>query len=93
MSSEKTTISIKIDKETLEKSEILFSKLGMDLSTAINIFVKQSLREMKIPFTISYASQNSVNIQDIYDSKKDSLSKATDSDTPILFDDDDEVIV
>ncbi len=31
----------------------LFEELGMNLSTAFNIFVRQSLRERDIPFSIS----------------------------------------
>ena len=31
---------------------ILFSKFGLDLSTAISIFLQQSVREKRIPFEI-----------------------------------------
>lgn len=48
-----TNISIRMDVETKAKAEALFGELGMNLTTAFNIFVRQSLREGKIPFEIS----------------------------------------
>lgn len=44
--------TIKIDDETKKEAQILFKSLGMNLSTAINIFLKQSIKEQGIPFYI-----------------------------------------
>lgn len=46
-------ISIRMDTDTKAKADALFSELGMNISTAFNIFVRQSLREGRIPFDIS----------------------------------------
>ncbi|MBQ8199267.1 MAG: type II toxin-antitoxin system RelB/DinJ family antitoxin [Lachnospiraceae bacterium] len=48
-----TNISIRMDTELKNAAESLFEELGMNLSTAFNIFVRQSLRERGIPFVIS----------------------------------------
>lgn len=48
-----TNISIRMDSDTKAKADALFSELGMNISTAFNIFVRQSLREGRIPFDIS----------------------------------------
>lgn len=48
-----TNISIRMDTELKNAAEALFEELGMNLSTAFNIFVRQSLRERRIPFVIS----------------------------------------
>lgn len=48
-----TNISIRMDTELKAAAEALFEELGMNLSTAFNIFVRQSLREGGIPFIIS----------------------------------------
>ncbi|MCL2137751.1 MAG: type II toxin-antitoxin system RelB/DinJ family antitoxin [Coriobacteriia bacterium] len=45
-------VTIRLDKEIKESVEVLFNDLGMNLSTAFNIFARQSLREGKIPFEI-----------------------------------------
>ena len=47
-----TSISIRMDTELKAQADELFAELGMNLSTAFNIFVRQSLREGGIPFEI-----------------------------------------
>ena len=48
-----TNLNIRIDKDLKEQAEIFFSELGLNMSSAFNIFVRQSLRQGKIPFEIS----------------------------------------
>jgi DNA-damage-inducible protein J len=45
-------VTIRLDREIKEQAEKLFSDLGMNMSTAFNIFARQSLRQGKIPFEI-----------------------------------------
>lgn len=47
-----TNINIRMDSEVKKQAEELFSDLGMNMTTAINIFVKQSIRTGGIPFQI-----------------------------------------
>lgn len=47
-----TNVSIRMDIELKAQADELFAELGMNLSTAFNIFVRQSLREGGIPFEI-----------------------------------------
>jgi len=47
-----TNISIRMDSDLKARADALFAELGMNLSTAFNIFVRQSLREGGIPFEI-----------------------------------------
>lgn len=53
-----TNISIRMDSELKTAAEALYSELGMNLSTAFNIFVRQSIREGGIPFKITTATPN-----------------------------------
>jgi DNA-damage-inducible protein J len=48
-----TNINIRMDDGLKKQAEALFSDLGMNMSTAFNIFVRQSVRQRKIPFEIS----------------------------------------
>ena len=50
---ETTNLNIRIDRNLKEQAEIFFGELGLNMTTAINIFVRQSLRQGKIPFEIS----------------------------------------
>ena len=58
-------ITIRMDNKLKYVAEKLVNKLGMNLSTAFNIFVHQSLRERGIPFVISFDIPSSVNHSDI----------------------------
>lgn len=49
----KVSTTITIDSDIKAQSQALLSDLGLYLSTAVNIFLRQTLRENAIPFTIS----------------------------------------
>ncbi len=52
-------VNIKMDAQLKADAEALFESMGMNLSTAFNIFVRQCLREEKIPFEITaYCTPN-----------------------------------
>ena len=44
--------NIRIDTELKRQAQQLFSDLGMDMTTAVNIFLRQAVREQAIPFRI-----------------------------------------
>ena len=48
-----SNISIRMDAQLKADAEELFESMGMNLSTAFNIFVRQCLREERIPFEIT----------------------------------------
>ena len=48
----KESITIRLDPEVKAAAEELFDDLGVSMSSAINIFLKQAVREGKIPFEI-----------------------------------------
>lgn len=47
-----TDITICMDNDVKEKADVLFSELGMDLNTAFNLFVRESLRAGGFPFEL-----------------------------------------
>ena len=53
-------VNIRMDKDVKEQADKLFNELGFNFTTAINAFVKQSLRERAIPFHIKATSPISV---------------------------------
>ena len=48
-----TNISIRIDEDVKREAESLFSKLGLTLSSATNVFFRQAVRTQGIPFNLS----------------------------------------
>ena len=57
-----TNISIRMDSDVKAQADALFGELGMNITTAFNIFVRQSLREGRIPFEISLNQPNKETI-------------------------------
>lgn len=48
----KTSINIRMDHNVKMEAQKLFSEFGMDMTTAINLFLRQSIREQRILFEI-----------------------------------------
>ena len=58
MSGNTVNLSIRMDKSLKEQADDLFAELGMNMTTALNIFVRQSVRQGKIPFEITLNKPN-----------------------------------
>ena len=48
-----TSVNLRIDKELKAQAETLFASLGMNMTTAINVFLKQAVRDQGLPFKVS----------------------------------------
>lgn len=48
----KVSTNINLDVELKKNAQALFADFGMDLTTAVTIFLTQSVREQRIPFEI-----------------------------------------
>ena len=62
MASSTTNISIRMDTTLKKQADALFSELGMNITTAFNIFVRQSLREGGLPFEVTLNQPNKETI-------------------------------
>lgn len=45
-------LQTRVDTETKLEAESLFESLGLDITTAIRLFLRQSINQQKIPFDI-----------------------------------------
>ncbi|MCQ2795263.1 MAG: type II toxin-antitoxin system RelB/DinJ family antitoxin [Bacilli bacterium] len=64
---EAVNVTIRIDKKDRDMANELFKELGMTFNSAINTFVKQSLREQAIPFKVT---KNNLSFLDDAESDK-----------------------
>ena len=48
-----TTLSIRVNEEVKKEADQLFENLGLNLSRAVNIFLRQAIREQGIPFQVT----------------------------------------
>lgn len=51
-------LNLRIDDELKEDANKLFNEMGMDMSTAVKMFLKQSVREQRVPFVIGEPLEN-----------------------------------
>ena len=70
MAGNTTNVSIRMDTELKVQADALFSELGMNLTTAFNIFVRQSLREGGIPFKINIEQPNKETVAAMLEAKR-----------------------
>ena len=53
-----TNLNIRTDKHIKEQAEEIFNNLGLNMTTAINIFLRTTIRENGIPFEIKLDTPN-----------------------------------
>ena len=45
-----TNLNIRTDKDVKERAEAIFSELGLNMTSAVNMFLRTTIRENGIPF-------------------------------------------
>ena len=72
------TLSIRVDSDDKKKFEAFCSETGMNVSVAVNMFMKKVIREQKIPFEVNidpfYSQENLAEIQRRIDEVKSGKS-------------------
>lgn len=67
---ETTNLNIRTDKQVKAEAEKIFEALGMNMTTAVNIFLRQSIRENGIPFELKLNVPNTVTASAIAEGRK-----------------------
>ena len=62
MAGNTTNVTIRMDADLKAQAEELFAELGMNLTTAFNVFVRQSLRQGGLPFEVKLEKPNKETI-------------------------------
>lgn len=77
---ETTNINVRVDKEIKEKAEALFNELGLNMSTAMNMFLRYAIRYGGIPFDLRLEVPNAETRSTIDDVNNNrNMSKTFDS--------------
>ena len=58
-----TKITMRMDEDLKLQAEELFADLGLNMTSAFTIFIKQAIREQRIPFTISREMPNEETLE------------------------------
>ena len=65
-----TNLNIKTDKSVKEQAELVFSELGLNMTTAVNMFLRASIRENGIPFELKMEKPNRTTAAAIAEGRK-----------------------
>lgn len=75
--SETVNFSVRINKDIKTRSEVIFSELGLTLTSAINIFLRKSIQEGGIPFDLRISDVNRETLLAM--AEADNISKDNDT--------------
>lgn len=53
-----TSMTIRTNSKIKKQAQEVYSKLGIDMSTAINVFLRQSIRHKGFPFEVTLQEPN-----------------------------------
>lgn len=70
MSKSISNVSFRIDKDLKDEATSLFESLGMTLTTAFNIFLRQSVREKGLPFAVTTVAPNKETLKAIEETRE-----------------------
>lgn len=62
-----TSLTIRLDKTVKSQAQSIYSELGIDMTTAINVFLRQSIRSKGFPFDVNLRSPNKETLLAMHD--------------------------
>jgi len=65
-----TNLNIRVDKDIKEEADEIYSELGINMTTAINIFLRTTIREHGIPFALKLDVPNEVTAAAIEEGRR-----------------------
>jgi DNA-damage-inducible protein J len=65
-----TNLNVRTDKELKEQAEDIFKELGLNMTTAINMFLRCTVREQGIPFSLKLDTPNAVTAAAIEEGRR-----------------------
>nr|WP_321297284.1 type II toxin-antitoxin system RelB/DinJ family antitoxin [uncultured Sphaerochaeta sp.] len=57
-----TSMTIRMNREVKQKAQKIFADLGMDMTTAINVFLRQAIQHKGFPFDVVLTIPNEVTL-------------------------------
>lgn len=65
-----TNLNIRTDKEIKEAAENIFAEFGLNMTTAINMFLRQTIRTNGIPFELKLPEPNETTVEAIIEGRR-----------------------
>ncbi len=65
-----TNLNIRTDKAVKEAAENIFTELGLNMTTAANMFLRHTIRENGIPFSLKLNTPNEITMAAIAEGRR-----------------------
>ncbi len=65
-----TNLNIRTDKEIKNQAEQIFNELGLNMTTAVNMFLRTTIREHGIPFSLKLDVPNEMTAAAIEEGRR-----------------------
>lgn len=65
-----TNLNIRIDKDVKDNADKIFAELGLNMTTAVNMFLRTTIRENGIPFSLKLDVPNEVTAAAIKEGRR-----------------------
>ena len=65
-----TNLNIRTDKDIKDQAEAIFNELGLNMTTAVNMFLRTAIREHGIPFELKLDAPNETTEAAIAEGRK-----------------------
>ena len=65
-----TNLNIRIEKSIKDQAEVIFNELGLNMTTAVNMFLRTAIREHGIPFELRLDVPNETTAAAVEEGRK-----------------------
>ena len=77
MAANVSNVSFRIDSDLKAQADTLFAELGLNMTTAFNIFLRQSVRQGCIPFEVTLDTPNAETVAALLEARQMMTSSDT----------------
>lgn len=70
MNRKTSNVSFRIDTDIKNQADKLFAELGLNMTTAFNIFLRQAVREGSIPFSVTVKTPNAETVAAMHEAER-----------------------
>ena len=70
-----TNINVRVESDVKSEAQNVLTSLGLDMTTAINIFLRQTIRQRGIPFAVTDAPEKRPSVPGITLASEKSLAR------------------
>ncbi len=65
-----TSMTVRLDSGVKKQAQEIYSELGIDMTTAINVFLRQSIRSKGFPFDVNLEIPNKTTLKAMEQTQK-----------------------